>query len=88
MKTSTLFRKQIISTKTGEVIGKIKDMEMNPIDFHIEAVCIERHHSSFYHWLCSVFKETRIVLPVDKIVSIGADVILVEVPCVQKKRDN
>lgn len=88
MKASHLEKKQVISTRNGEIIGKIVDFEFDPGLFQIEAVCIEKQHS----WLAGLFscflKEPRIVMNVSRIQSIGSDVILVDCGTSEKKRDN
>ncbi len=88
MKASVLSKKQVISTRSGEMIGKIVDFEFDPQQYRIEAVCIEKRRSSLFGWLFLWFSEPRIVMDVNRILSIGTDVVLVEAPPTEKKRDN
>lgn len=84
MKISTLSKKQVISRGSGEMLGKIVDLDFNPTTYQMNAIIVKKRAKSFF----SFFKnEPNLFLDVNRIESIGTDVILVDSITVQKKSD-
>lgn len=72
-------RKDVINIKNGMKIGFISDIEIDPICRCIQAIVVEK--SSAFKLICFFKGPPCIVIPVEQIVSIGEDVILVDIEC-------
>ena len=78
MKASELSKKQVVSVRDDKIMGRIVDFELDPKRFQIEAVCVQKKPSFFIGWLCDYFVESKVVVDVEQIVSIGTDIVLME----------
>lgn len=79
MRLISLQRKDVIDVKSGVKIGFVSDFEIDPIQLCIQALIIER--SSCFKVIFFFKGPPCIIIPVEKIVSIGEDVILVHYDC-------
>lgn len=84
MKISTLSKKQVISRSSGEMLGKIVDLDFNPTTYQMNAIIVKKRAKSLFSFFKS---EPNLFLDVNRIESIGTDVILVDSITVQKKSD-
>lgn len=84
MKISTLSKKQVVSRNSGEMLGKITDLEFNPATYQINAVIVKKRPKHFF----SLFiNEPHLILDTNRIESIGSDVVLIDSLTIQKKSD-
>ena len=72
-------RKDVINIKTGGNIGFVSDIEIDPICRCIQAIVVEK--MSAFKLICFFKGPPCIVIPVEHIVNIGEDVILVDIEC-------
>jgi YlmC/YmxH family sporulation protein len=79
MRLIALERKDVISMKTGEKLGFISDVEIDANCRFIEAIVVERF--SLFKLICFFKGPPCLVIPIEQIVNIGEDVILVDVEC-------
>jgi len=79
MRLISLQRKDVINMKTGEKIGYVSDVEVDPICHCIQALVIEKF--SYFKLICFFKGPPCIVIPIEQVISIGEDVILVDVEC-------
>lgn len=79
MRLISLERKDVVNFKTGEKIGYICDVEVDLACRCIEALIVERF--SLFKLICFFKGPPCIVIPIDQVISIGEDVILVDVEC-------
>lgn len=79
MRLISLQRKDVVNIKTGEKIGFISDMEVDPVSQCIQALIIEKF--SCFKFICFFKGPPTIIIPIEQVVSIGEDVILVDIEC-------
>lgn len=76
VKISELRMREVINVVDGRRLGPIKDIDINVEEGRILAVILPGHQQRF---MSSFFgREEEIIVPWDKIVKIGVDVILVD----------
>ncbi len=79
MKFLCMQSKDVINVNNGKKIGYVSDIELDPICFSIVGLCIEKN---CYIKLLSLFKGPPIIfVKKENIVSIGEDVIIVNIDC-------
>lgn len=79
MRLISLQRKDVVNVKSGVKIGYVSDVEIDPICHSILAIIIEK--SNAFKLICFFKGPPCIVIPVEQIISIGEDVILVDIDC-------
>ncbi|NLJ77326.1 MAG: YlmC/YmxH family sporulation protein [Peptococcaceae bacterium] len=83
VKISDLRSREIINVVDGRRLGLIKDIDIDLEQGRITAIILPGVSSKFLGFLG---KEEEIIVPWEKIVKIGADVILVEVSSFSEPR--
>ena len=79
MRFICLQSKDVINASTGSKIGFVVDMEIDPICRCIQAIIVERFSALK---LISLFKgPPTIIIPIENIITIGEDVIIVNIDC-------
>lgn len=79
MRLISMQRKDVVNIKTGKKIGYVSDVEVDPVCRCVQAIIVEKFS---YFKLIFIFKGPPcIVIPVEQIISIGEDVILVDIEC-------
>lgn len=77
MKFLNMQSKDVINVRNGKKIGYISDIEIDPSCFIITGICIEKN---CYLKLISLFKGPPVIfIPKESIISIGEDVIIVNI---------
>jgi len=76
VKVSDLRAREVINVADGRRLGLIKDIDIDLEEGRITAIILPGGSSRIFGFFG---KEEEIIVPWDKIVKIGADVILVEV---------
>ena len=79
MRFVCLQSKDVISAQTGKKIGYVVDMEIDPIVRCIEALIVEK--MSPFKFICIFKGPPQLVIPMDNVMTIGEDVILVNLEC-------
>ena len=79
MRFLCLQSKDVINAANGSKIGFISDVEVNINNLCIEALIVERF--SHLKFLCLVKGPPVIVIPINQIITIGEDVVIVNVEC-------
>lgn len=79
MRFITLQRKDVINASTGAKIGYVSDLEIDCLLNCIEAIVVEKF--SPFKFLCLFKGPPSIVIPVCNVISIGEDVIIVNIDC-------
>ena len=79
MKFLCLQSKDVIDASSGVKLGYVSDLEMNICSLCIEALIIERF--SPLKFLSLVKGPPVIVVPISQVITIGEDVIIVNVEC-------
>lgn len=79
MRLISLQRKDVVNIKTGSKIGFVSDFEIDPICHCIQAIIVER--TSCFKLLLFFKGPPCLIIPVEQIVNIGEDVILVDIEC-------
>ncbi len=70
-----LNEKDVIQIKTGENLGRIDDIELNPATAAVEAVILRGRS----RWMGLLGHDEDLVIPWQSIQNIGADVVMVDV---------
>jgi len=78
MKYSVLQRKYVVNESTGEMIGYIADLELDSRSLCIECIIVKEPKGFLQRLRCLFINESRIVIPIDQILNIGKDVIIVK----------
>ncbi|ACB84895.1 YlmC/YmxH family sporulation protein [Natranaerobius thermophilus] len=81
IKASELRRREVVSVDDGKRLGFVSDLELDPREGCINAIIVPGP-GKFFGLLGG---ERDYVIPWDKIVKLGSDVILVEVPGMNRK---
>lgn len=79
MRLISLQRKDVVDVKSGSKIGFVSDFELDPICHCLSALIVEK--SNCFSFVCLFKGPPCLVIPVEQIVSIGEDVILVNIEC-------
>ena len=79
MRFLCLQSKDVINASTGKKIGFVGDIEVNTCNLCIEAIVVERF--SPLKFLCLVKGPPVIIIPISQIITIGEDVIIVNIEC-------
>ena len=79
MRFLCLQSKDVINASDGSKIGFVSDLEVNVQSLCIDALIVERF--SPLKFLCLVKGPPIVIIPVCKIITIGEDVIIVNVDC-------
>lgn len=79
MRFVTLQSKDVVNAATGTKIGYVVDVEIDPFCRCIEALIVER--VSAFKLICMFKGPPTFVIPIENIMTIGEDVILVNVEC-------
>lgn len=82
MRFLTLQSKDVIDASTGCKIGYVVDIEIDPLCQCIQAIIVER--TSAFKFICFFKGPPCIIIPIQQILTIGKDVILVHVDCYQQ----
>ena len=83
VKISELRMREVINISDGRRLGPIKDIDINLEEGRINAIIMPFPGAR----LVNLFsRENEIVIPWEKIIRIGIDVILVELPATQETR--
>ncbi len=78
MKMSVLMQKQVISIVDGQILGYIADFEYDPQVYKIESFCVRKKTTLFSYFFQAFLKDSSVIVKIDRIVSVGSDVVLVE----------
>ncbi len=78
MKASVLSKKQVINACDGQCLGRVVDFEFDPCNFQIEALCVQRKKKFYINWFYNYFVETKTIISVNRVQSIGIDVVIVD----------
>ena len=85
MKTSVVKRKNVVRVSDGSIAGRIVDFEFCPVSYQIQAVCIKERHG-LLNELFGLFSHDRVlVADVSRLVQIGKDIIMIDLPLVEKR---
>lgn len=79
MRFLCLQSKDVINASNGSKIGFVSDLELNTNNLCIEALVVERF--SPLKFLCLMKGPPVIIVPINQIITIGEDVIIVNVDC-------
>jgi len=79
MRFICLQSKDVVSASTGKKIGFVVDLEFDPVCFRIQAIIVER--CSPFKLICIFKGPPTFVIPIENIITIGEDVIIVNVDC-------
>lgn len=78
MKYSNLQRKFVVNENNGEMIGYIVDLDLQVRSLCIESIIVREPQSFIQKIRCLFFHDVKIVIPIENIVTIGKDVIVVK----------
>ena len=85
MKTSIVKKKNVVRVSDGSIAGRIVDFEFCPVSYQIQAVCI-KEKKGFMNELFGLFSHDRVIVSdVSRLVQIGKDVILIDLPPIEKR---
>ncbi len=76
MKYSHLQKKKVVDTKSGAILGHVRDLDIQHSSLCIEAILVGKQGCRF---LSLLFSQPLTCIPVQQIVNIGEDVILVNI---------
>ncbi len=79
MRFVTLQSKDVVNAATGTRIGYVVDIEIDPFCRCIQAIIVEK--VSAFRLICIFKGPPTFCIPVENIMTIGEDVILVNVDC-------
>lgn len=79
MRFITLQSKDVVSANTGVKIGYVVDMEIDPICHCIQALIVEKFTP--LKFICIFKGPPVIIVPIENIMTIGEDVIIVNTEC-------
>lgn len=79
MKYSTLQKKFVVNEFNGAMIGYITDLDLQIDSLCIENIIVQEPKSLLQRIRCLFIHDVKIVIPIDQIVNIGKDVIVVRV---------
>lgn len=79
MRFVTLQSKDVVNAATGTKIGYVVDVEIDPYCRTIQALIVERF--SAFKLICVFKGPPALIIPIENIMTIGEDVILVNVDC-------
>ena len=79
MKYSTLQRKYVVNELNGAMIGFISDLDLRIDSLCIESLIVQEPKSFIQRIRCLFVRDVRVVIPIEQIVNIGKDVIVVRV---------
>ena len=86
MKLSKLSQKIVIHSTSGEMMGYIQDVEIDLKTYTIQKIMVEDKGGLLSKLFPILFKGRSFCVLKDEIVSIGSDVILVEINCIKNKK--
>lgn len=81
MRFSDICNKQVVNTKDGSILGKVRDAEILRSDLCIESFFVVECSSIINRILPWLFPMEEIEIPIKDIVHIGEDVIMVKLTC-------
>lgn len=79
MRFSELSCKQVVDIKTGKVIGMVRDLSFLEKDFSIREFYVAPQPNCFKRLFPWLFPVTEIPIRICDIVSIGEDVVIVQI---------
>lgn len=79
MRFIALQSKDVISAQTGAKIGYVVDAEIDPCCQCIQALIVER--ISPLKLICAFKGPPTFVIPIENVITIGKDVIIVNIDC-------
>ena len=79
MKYSTLQKKFVVNEHNGALLGFISDLDLDSRNLCIESLIVKEPQNLIQRIRCIFFKDVKVVIPIENIVSIGKDVIVVKV---------
>ena len=79
MRFLCLQSKDVINASNGSKIGFVSDLELNTSNLCIDALVVERF--SPLKFLCLMKGPPVIIIPINQIITIGEDVIIVNIDC-------
>lgn len=71
--------KDVVNARTGTKIGYVVDLEIDPLCQCIQAIVVEK--VSVFKLICIFKGPPTFLIPIENIITIGDDVILVNVEC-------
>ncbi|MEG0290780.1 MAG: PRC-barrel domain-containing protein [Erysipelotrichaceae bacterium] len=77
MRLSELSEKQVVNINSGEIIGMVRDCDLNYHDYCVEAFIVIKKEKGFHKLFPWFFQSVEICIKIDHIESIGEDVILI-----------
>lgn len=79
MRFVTLQSKDVVNASTGTKIGYVVDVEIDACCRQIIALVVEK--VSCFRLICAFKGPPTFLIPIQNIITIGDDVILVDIPC-------
>lgn len=79
MRFICLQSKDVVSASTGKKIGFVVDLEIDPICRCIQAIIVEKF--SPFKLICIFKGPPTFIIPIENIITIGEDVIIVNIDC-------
>lgn len=79
MRFVSLQSKDVVNAATGSKIGYVADIEIDPLCRCVQAIIVEK--SSAFRLLCFFKGPPCLIIPMENIITIGEDVILVNIDC-------
>lgn len=76
MKYSHLQRKKVVDTKSGAILGHVRDLDIKHSSLCIESIFVGKQRCRI---LSVLFSQPLTCIPIQQIVNIGEDVILVNI---------
>lgn len=77
MKLSKMSKKMVVNTMSGEVLGYVRDLELDLNSYQVQHFIVEEQPSFFEKIFPWIFKRKTTQLFCESVESIGNDVILV-----------
>lgn len=79
MRFVSLQSKDVVNAATGSKIGYVSDIEIDPLCRCIQAIIVEKF--SAFRLICFFKGPPCLIIPIENIITIGEDVILVNIDC-------
>lgn len=79
MRFLSLQSKDVINSATGKKIGYVVDVEIDTMCRCIQALIVERNIS--FHLVCFFKGPPCFIIPIENVITIGEDVIIVNLDC-------
>lgn len=79
MRFLTLQSKDVVNAATGSKIGYVVDVEIDPMCRCIQALVVEKNAA--FRLICVFKGPPCFIIPIENVITIGEDVILVNLDC-------